>query len=57
MAYYERVNGDGLVVERVHASDGSYEDTRLGVAVLEETGGWRAAEPPEADWPPAAPEE
>jgi hypothetical protein len=57
MAYYERVNGDGLVVERVHASDGSYEDTRLGVAVLEETGGWRAAEPPEADWPPASPEE
>lgn len=42
MATYERVDEDGRVVERVTTPDGSYEDTRLGVAALEGVGGWGA---------------
>lgn len=38
MATYERVNERGQVVERVYAPDGTFEDTRLGVAALEGTG-------------------
>lgn len=55
MPIYERVGVGGRVVERVTVSDGSYEDTRLGVAVLEETGGWRAVPP--QDPPAGHPEE
>lgn len=49
MTTYERVD-DGQVVERVTPKPGGYEDTRLGVAALEGTGGWRVA-----DQEPAAP--
>lgn len=40
MPVYERLV-DGEVVERVQTVEGSHEDTRLGVASLEKTGGWR----------------
>ncbi|MCG5220268.1 hypothetical protein [Streptosporangium sp. KLBMP 9127] len=62
MGRYERVDDEGQVLERVYAADGSYEDTRLGVAALEEKGGWRVmvqappdepAEPPESPRPRA----
>jgi hypothetical protein len=43
MPRYEQVT-DGEVTERVSVTDGSFEDTRLGLAVLEGTGGWRLAE-------------
>lgn len=39
---YERVVDD-RVVERVQPVPGDFEDTRLGVAVLDGTGGWRIA--------------
>jgi hypothetical protein len=46
---YERVV-DGEVVERVTPIDGSHEDTRIGVLVLEGSSEWRlaAGEPPTA---------
>ncbi len=40
MTTYERVV-DGEVVERVTPIDGSHEDTRLGVLVLEGSSEWR----------------
>lgn len=43
MPVYERLEGED-VVERVEVVDGSYEDTRIGLAVLEARGGWRKAE-------------
>lgn len=43
MPIYERVN-DGEVVERVNVVDGTFEDTRIGLAVLEERDGWRKAD-------------
>ncbi|MFB4294796.1 hypothetical protein ACBI99_44705 [Nonomuraea sp. ATR24] len=56
MGRYERVDEHGQVVERVHVLNGTYEDTRLGVAALEETGGWRVAEPPGSAEPGGTPE-
>lgn len=52
MTIYERVV-DGQVVERVDPVPGGYEDTRLGLSVLEGHGGWRiaGAAPPPADQP------
>lgn len=47
MPVYERVV-DGEVAERVQTVDGSHEDTRLGVAVLEQKGGWRLEGAPPA---------
>lgn len=44
MPTYERLDDAGDVVERIGAPTGSFEDTRLGVAVLEGRGGWRLAE-------------
>lgn len=51
---YERVVG-GQVVERVQPTPGDFEDTRLGVAVIDGLSGWRLAdaEPPH---PPSAPD-
>lgn len=40
---YERVDDRGQVVERVQPVPDDYEDTRLGVAVIEGKGGWRIA--------------
>lgn len=47
MPMYERLV-DGEVAERVQTVDGSHEDTRLGVAVLEHKGGWRLEGAPPA---------
>lgn len=47
MPVYERLV-DGEVAERVQTVDGSHEDTRLGVAVLEQKGGWRLEGAPPA---------
>jgi hypothetical protein len=55
MPAYERVD-NGEVVETVITVDGSTEDTRLGVAALEGTGGWRQAEPEPPPAPAAEPE-
>lgn len=44
MTVYERLDDAGTVVERVAPLEGSFEDTRLGVAALECSGGWRAAD-------------
>lgn len=46
---YERVDERGEVVERVQPLAGDFEDTRLGVAVLDGTGGWRLADAEPAD--------
>ena len=43
MNVYERVV-DGQVVERVQPTPGDYEDTRLGVAILDGLNGWRLAD-------------
>lgn len=47
MPTYERVDEDGDVVERVGVVDGSYEDTRLGLAALEDRDGWRLVDDPQ----------
>jgi hypothetical protein len=53
---YERVDENGQVVERVQPTPGDYEDTRLGVAVLDGINGWRlAAEPQPAPTPDPEP--
>lgn len=62
MPVYERVDARGQIVERVDPVPGGYEDTRLGVAALEGTNGWRvagaepAAEPTPAPQDPADPD-
>ena len=40
MPTYERREPGGKVLERVRVLDGSLEDTRLGLAVLDGTDGW-----------------
>lgn len=54
---YERLDEAGNVVERVQPVDGDYEDTRLGLAVLDGLSGWRLAEdaPAPEPAPPAEP--
>lgn len=49
MPVYERVDEHGQVMERVAPLAGDFEDTRLGLAVLDGAGGWRLAdaEPPD----------
>lgn len=51
MGVYERVDADGQVVETVYAPDGSFEDTRLGVAVLEGSNGWAVVGEPTSEPP------
>ena len=41
MPTYERVDEHGEIVERMNLIEGSYEHTRIGLAVLENRGGWR----------------
>ncbi|MEV0586324.1 hypothetical protein [Nonomuraea sp. NPDC050310] len=53
MGRYERVDDAGNVVETSYAPDGTYEDTRLGLAALENANGWRVATEPAPDDDPA----
>jgi hypothetical protein len=42
---YRLLDDDGHLIEQVTVAAGSYEDTRLGLEVLEGDGGWQRVDP------------